>query len=67
VKKLARREKEVYNLIVNGLRNSEISKSLGLKSNTISTIKKNIMIKLQVKNLIELYNHSYKINNNNLK
>lgn len=60
---LAQRESEVYYLILDGLKTSEISKNLGLKPNTVSTIKKNIMNKLQVKSLVDLYKYAT-INNN---
>lgn len=52
---LSRREKEVLNLILQGTQVKDISASLDLKSNTISTFKKNILSKLGVSNNIELF------------
>jgi DNA-binding NarL/FixJ family response regulator len=40
---LSRREKEVLNLILQGAQVKDISASMELKSNTISTFKKNIL------------------------
>jgi len=52
---LSKREREVLNLILQGAKVKDISASLGLKSNTISTFKKNILSKVRVTNNIELY------------
>ena len=52
---LSRREKEVLNLILQGAQVKDISASLELKSNTISTFKKNILSKVGVSNNIELF------------
>lgn len=52
---LSKRELEVVFLILNGRRTIEISKALKLKSNTISTVKKNIFYKLEIKSDVELY------------
>lgn len=52
---LSRREREVLNLILQGAQVKEISASLELKSNTISTFKKSILSKCGVSNNIELF------------
>jgi DNA-binding NarL/FixJ family response regulator len=52
---LSKREKEVLDLMLQGAQVKDISASLELKSNTISTFKKNILYKMKVKNNIELF------------
>ncbi len=52
---LSKREKEVLDLMLKGAQVKDISASLELKSNTISTFKKNILAKTGVKNNIELF------------
>jgi two-component system uhpT operon response regulator UhpA len=52
---LSKREREVLNLILQGVQVKEISASMELKSNTISTFKKNILSKVGVSNNIELF------------
>jgi two-component system uhpT operon response regulator UhpA len=52
---LSKREKEVLDLMLQGAQVKDISTSLELKSNTISTFKKNILAKTGVKNNIELF------------
>jgi DNA-binding NarL/FixJ family response regulator len=52
---LSKREKEVLDLMLQGAQIKDISASLELKSNTISTFKKNILYKTGVKNNIELF------------
>jgi len=52
---LSKREKEVLELMLQGAQVKDISASLELKSNTISTFKKNILAKTGVKNNIELF------------
>lgn len=52
---LSRREREVLDLMLQGAQIKDISASLELKSNTISTFKKNILSKTGVKNNIELF------------
>ena len=52
---LTKREKEVLILMLQGAQVKDISASLELKSNTISTFKKNILSKLGVNNNIELF------------
>ena len=42
---LSPREKEVALLIAEGVKNNDIAKKLSIKSNTVSTIKKNIFVK----------------------
>jgi len=53
--KLSPREKEVAICIMEGMSTSLIAEKLGLKSNTISTTKNRIFIKLQVDSLVGLY------------
>jgi len=52
---LSKREREVLNLILQGAQVKDISASMELKSNTISTFKKNILSKVGVNNNIELF------------
>ena len=52
---LTKREKEVLILMLQGAQVKEISASMELKSNTISTFKKNILSKAGVSNNIELF------------
>lgn len=52
---LARREREVFNLLVSGQSTKQIAIELGLKMNTISTIKRNIFFKLKISTVIEAY------------
>jgi DNA-binding NarL/FixJ family response regulator len=52
---LSKREREVLDLILKGTQVKDISASLELKSNTISTFKKNILSKVGVSNSIELF------------
>ena len=60
---LSKREREVLDLILQGTQVKDISTSLELKSNTISTFKKNILSKVGVNNNIELFKlaQEYKI------
>lgn len=51
---LTTREKEIALLLLKGLRTSEIALALNLKQSTISTIKKNIFLKKNVRNVVEL-------------
>ncbi len=53
--KLNNREVEVMNLIIQEKSTSSIATILGLKQNTISTIKKSIFLKLRVNSTIGLY------------
>ena len=59
---LSKREKEVLDLMLQGAQVKDISASLELKSNTISTFKKNILSKTGVKNNIELFKLSQEYN-----
>jgi DNA-binding NarL/FixJ family response regulator len=52
---LSKREREVLDLMLQGAQVKDISASLSLKSNTISTFKKSILFKMKVKNNIELF------------
>jgi len=54
-KKLSSREMQVTLAIIDEMCTSEISKNFGIKSNTVSTVKKNIFIKLNIKSDIGLY------------
>jgi DNA-binding NarL/FixJ family response regulator len=60
---LSKREKEVLDLMLQGAQVKDISASLELKSNTISTFKKSILSKTGVRNNIELFKlaQEYKI------
>ncbi|BAV09526.1 two component transcriptional regulator, LuxR family [Filimonas lacunae] len=51
---LTRREKEVLELIANGLTNNEIGEKLFLSSGTVDTYRKNLLVKLNAKNTAEL-------------
>jgi DNA-binding CsgD family transcriptional regulator len=53
--KLSPREKEVAFYITEGLSTNLIAKKIGIKSNTVSTIKKSIFYKLGVKSIVDLY------------
>jgi len=52
---LATREREVFDCIVAGMRTKEIGDKLNIKANTVSTIKKVILRKLNVSSNIELF------------
>lgn len=52
---LSRREREVLELILQGIHVKDISEKLLLKPNTISTVKKNILTKMGASNNIELF------------
>lgn len=54
VEKLSKRELQIFKLLAEGHGNIEISNSLDLKTSTISTYKKKIFEKLQVKNVVDL-------------
>ena len=60
---LATRELEVYHMLAKGMKTSEIAKTLSLKANTISTIKKVIFRKLGIASIFELYKLSENTNN----
>jgi RNA polymerase sigma factor (sigma-70 family) len=52
--KLTPREKDVLGLAVQGLNNKEIANSLNLSRYTVETHRKNIRLKLKVRNTTEL-------------
>lgn len=51
---LSPREREVMELLCEGLGNNEIARRLGLSEKTVSTHKANILVKLGIKSLAEL-------------
>jgi DNA-binding NarL/FixJ family response regulator len=53
--KLTKKEQEVVKYLISGSKNNHIANVLGLKPNTISTMKRNIFFKLKVDSLIQLY------------
>jgi DNA-binding NarL/FixJ family response regulator len=55
IDKLSPREKEVAMFIIEGLSTNFIARKIGIKSNTVSTIKKNLFSKLGVSSIIDLY------------
>jgi len=55
VSKLSKRELQIAHLIVEGKTTSFIAMNLGIKSNTVSTIKKRAYTKLNVTTDIDLY------------
>ena len=55
IDKLSPREKEVAIHISEGLSTSSIAKTLGIKSNTVSTMKNRIFVKLGVDSVVGLY------------
>ena len=55
INKLSPREKEVSLHIVNGVSTTTIAKTLGIKCNTVSTLKKKIYVKLGVDSSVALY------------
>jgi DNA-binding CsgD family transcriptional regulator len=63
LKLLAKREREVFQLLVSGQSTKQVAIELGLKSNTISTIKRNIFFKLKISTVIEAYEISKGIKN----
>ena len=52
--KFREREKEIVNMIIEGLSNKEISKSLFLSEGTVKNYVSNIYIKKNVRNRIQL-------------
>lgn len=61
-KNLTERELEIFLMILNGMKTTEIAKSLTLKSNTISTFKKNIFFKVNVSSDFQLFELAHKEN-----
>ncbi|MFM1756035.1 MAG: Bacterial regulatory protein luxR family [Bacteroidota bacterium] len=55
IAKLSPREKEVATYIANGVSTNEIAKILGVKSNTVSTFRKKIFIKLNIATNVDIY------------
>jgi DNA-binding CsgD family transcriptional regulator len=55
INKLSPREKEVALYIANGVSTTSIAKTLGIKCNTVSTLKKKIYVKLGVDSSVGLY------------
>jgi DNA-binding CsgD family transcriptional regulator len=55
IDKLSPREKEVANYIANGVSTNDIAKILGVKSNTVSTFRKKIFIKLNIATNVDIY------------
>jgi DNA-binding NarL/FixJ family response regulator len=55
IEKLTKREIEVSLLILEGETTNAIAKKLGIKSNTVSTIKRMIFLKLGIHSEIALY------------
>lgn len=55
INSLSPREKEIAIHIAEGLSTSNIAKTLGVKSNTVSTIKNRIFVKLGVDSVVGLY------------
>lgn len=55
INSLSPREKEIAIHIAEGISTSNIAKTLGIKSNTVSTIKSRIYIKLGVDSVVGLY------------
>jgi DNA-binding CsgD family transcriptional regulator len=53
---LSDRELEIVKLIISGYGNKEMVNKLGLKGNTISTMRKRTFDKLQIDNNVELIN-----------
>jgi len=60
--KLSKREMQVLDYMLKGALVKDICKSLDLKSNTISTFKKNIFIKTGTTNVIELFQLATELN-----
>jgi DNA-binding NarL/FixJ family response regulator len=55
IEKLTKREIEISLLILEGETTNAIAKKLGIKSNTVSTIKRMIFLKLGIHSEIALY------------
>jgi len=62
-KSLSPREKEIAMYLSEGLSTNMIASKIGIKSNTVSTYKKNLFFKLEVDTTIDLYK---KLNDNYL-
>lgn len=57
-KRLSIREIEVLRLLTAGKRNKAVAEELGINEKTVSTYKARLLRKLNVKNMVELINHS---------
>jgi DNA-binding CsgD family transcriptional regulator len=55
INKLSPREKEVALYIANGISTNGIAKKLGIKSNTVSTFRKKIFVKLSINSNVEIF------------
>ena len=66
--KLTIREREVLQLLLNGENNRQIGETLKISTRTVETHRKNIMLKLEVKNNIGLIKKalSYQLFNNEM-
>jgi len=53
--KLSPREKEVALYIAKGISTIDIAKKLGIKSNTVSTFRKKIFVKLNINSNVEIF------------
>ncbi|MFC5079884.1 Transcriptional regulatory protein FixJ [Vibrio thalassae] len=56
LKKLSEREREVAKLLLAGFSNNYIAYEFGISEKTVSTFKRRVFSKLQVKSIIELSN-----------
>jgi DNA-binding CsgD family transcriptional regulator len=61
---LSKREKEIFMLLLSGNRTKAIADKLNLKSNTISTVIKNLKAKTNAKTLVDLLNLGIKYGHN---
>lgn len=52
--RLSKRENEIFLMLLSGVRTKAIADQLNLKSNTISTVIKNLKLKTGAKNLVDL-------------
>jgi len=52
--KLSPREQQVANLLLSGMKTSEIATALNVRHSTVSTIKRTVMLKKNVINIVEL-------------
>jgi len=55
INKLSPREKEVALYIAKGISTNDIAKKLGIKSNTVSTFRKKIFVKLNINSNVEIF------------
>ena len=64
LKKLSQRELQVFKMLIKGFSVNNVARSLGLKQTTISTLKRRILVKMNVKNTAELVILSTKLGYN---